>query len=346
MLHKGSVLLLKISSEYFESPVKNDWLKSSFLNRFISFADLVYSQDDLYALKHSITFQAELLRPKWLPFQRSFLNEGCRFTARIQKEDKESIGMISHFEAVDSTEYSNALFKDGISWLRSNGCKKIIGPIDGDTWHSYRLNLGPYEKPPFILEPYNPAYYERLWKDAGFKTIEEYSSKFVPDIERVKDSYFDSFQDFINDGYMFRPLELKNFKKELEILYTLTVSIFNQNKFYSEISLDEYFALYEKLRTIIKEDDIQFVLAPNKKEVGFLFTLSQLNVLNLKTMGVLGEYRKKGMAKALIYQAYDIANKKGICSANMCLMHKDNPSQKLDASTGVTFRNYALFEYV
>jgi hypothetical protein len=337
---------LKITSEYFESPVKNEWLESSFLNRFISLVDIVYSQDVLYVPKNYFAFKAELLRPEWLPFQRSFLNEGCRFTARIQKEGGKSIGMISHFEAVDSIQYSNALFRDGISWLRSNGCKKIIGPIDGDTWHSYRLNLGPYEKSPFILEPYNPAYYEALWKDAGFRTIEEYSSKFVPDINRVKDSYSDSFQDFIKDGYTFRPLELKNFKKEIEILYTLTVSIFNQNKFYSEISLDEYVALYEKLSTIIKEDDIQFVLASNKKEVGFLFTLSQLNVLNLKTMGVLGEYRKKGMAKALIYQAYDIASNKGICSANMCLMHKDNPSQKLDASTGVTFRNYALFEYV
>ena len=51
--------------------------------------------------------------------------------------------------------------------------------MDGDTWHRHRLNVGPFDDPPFLLEPYNPPYYPEIWEEAGFQVLARYFSKQV-----------------------------------------------------------------------------------------------------------------------------------------------------------------------
>ncbi len=97
-----------------------------------------------------------------------FENPSARCTA-IRRGD---LGLIGFFEAANEPEPVRELLREAASWLRAQGAKQVVGPMDGDTWHRYRVNAGPFDEPPFLLEPVNPPYYRDLW--APFEIIERY----------------------------------------------------------------------------------------------------------------------------------------------------------------------------
>ena len=84
----------------------------------------------------------------------------ARVVARISptlRDRDRPVGMCGFFEALPRHDAVRALFDNAIAWLQAAGAGLILGPMDGDTWHKYRLNLGPYYVPPFLMEPF-PAY--------------------------------------------------------------------------------------------------------------------------------------------------------------------------------------------
>jgi hypothetical protein len=106
--------------------------------------------------------------------------------------------------------------------------------MDGDTWHRYRLNAGPWEAPPFLLEPYNPPYYLALWEENGFALLDRYFSQRV-DATAVVAHCAGRAEQALALGYRLRPLDLGRFEDELRTLYRLSIAIFAGNYLYSPI---------------------------------------------------------------------------------------------------------------
>ena len=59
---------------------------------------------------------------------------------------------IGQFRA-DSPEAGAALLTLACARLRELGCSAVLAPMNGDTWHSYRVVLDSDGSPPFALEP-------------------------------------------------------------------------------------------------------------------------------------------------------------------------------------------------
>ena len=122
--------------------------------------------------------------------------------------------------------------------------------MDGDTWHRYRLNVGPFDDPPFLLEPYNPPWYEPLWTANGFAVLERYFSKRVDPATVV--AYLEGkARDALGAGYKLRRLDPSRFQAELGVIYELSRRIFARNFLYTEISEDEFVRLYAGARALI-----------------------------------------------------------------------------------------------
>jgi len=49
-----------------------------------------------------------------------------------------------------------ALLQGAAAQLRAAGCELAAGPVDGDTWHHYRLVTWSDGTPAFTLEPFSP----------------------------------------------------------------------------------------------------------------------------------------------------------------------------------------------
>lgn len=276
-------------------------------------------------------------------------------------------GLIGYFEALDDEGATRALFAAAEEFLRQQSCRSIIGPMDGDTWHRYRVNVGPFDTPPFLLEPWNPPYYERLWRAAGFSELERYSSKRIGDIAPLLPKLKGKLDAAIAAGYRFEAMDRRAMCRELERVYALSLEIFRDNFMYSQISRDEFLAMYDGAERLLEDDSSWFCVAPDGRDAGFIFAYpdryaavqlarrgvfgklrallhwNNVTAVNHKTLGVLPAHRRSGTGGALLYCAYDAALQRGWRIANHCLMRDDNPSQKMDAGEGHVFRRYVLY---
>jgi hypothetical protein len=254
------------------------------------------------------------------------------------------VGMIGSFVAADDPEAVARMLHDAARWLREQGAKQVIGPMDGDTWHHYRVNAGPFDEPPFLLEPTNPPYYDALWRAAGFEVIEHYTSKRIGHVGFLAEMIGPFYERAIKRGYRFRSIDLWRLDEELELVWRLSMDIFRDNPWFSPISLEEFLKLYAGIEQILVRQLVLFA-EYGGQEVGFLFAYPDeaAFTVNYKTVGVVPAHRNGYVAWAMLYRAYWYAMNDDCTIANHCLMHEWNSSQRMDIAQGKTFRNYYLY---
>ncbi|MCP3872024.1 MAG: hypothetical protein GY699_02570 [Desulfobacteraceae bacterium] len=346
---------------------------------FFNLTTDIYKDDPCYCKPSIRSLQQNIQRPDLIDNQLPLLIlEGgapiARMIVRISNHsglNNDKVGLFGFFEAKNRPDAVKLLFDEGARWLERKGIKQIIGPMDGDTWHKYRLNVGPYDEPPFMMEPQNPTYYPQLWEEYGFTVLARYVSKRVPDVGKILPGLKKRYDLAQKKGFTFRPFQLTNFNNELEILYSLSCEIFSDNYFYSPISKKQFTSLYAASKAIIDPNLIWFCQDKHRDYAGFMFcfpdyatALTKMNGktnlwakikflfhknkadhLNAKTLGTVSQYRGEGIGPALLYKCYSSGLDLGFSSINMCLMHEDNASEKMDKGTGGVFRNYHLYQY-
>jgi GNAT superfamily N-acetyltransferase len=297
----------------------------------------------------------------------------ARIVARVSTDLRDDAGnpsgMLGSFESIDDANVCRALFDEAMNWLRSERVRDVFGPMDGDTWHQYRLNNGPFDERPFLMEPYNPAYYEQLWIDAGFAAHETYHSKRIDDVAPAVKAFSPIQVRTFNNGYRLIAFDPANFDAELERLYKLSLVIFADNRLYTDISLADFRGLYLPVKTLVDPDFVWFAQSPAGEDVGFMFAIRDYHaalssmrgetglrgkarfwwhshsssVINVKSMGVVPGHRRSGLGIALINQVYTKMLARGFRTANLCLIHDSNPSSRLDAGHGRMLRRYTLY---
>lgn len=358
---------------------------SAALDAFLALPDDVYRGDPFYTATPRADVLAGLRRPEFAAAQRALVAleapEGHRPLARLVARRSPALrdaaglplGMLGFFEAVDGPagrEAVEALFAEAVRWLREIGAGEVVGPLDGDTWHRYRVNAGPFDQPPFLLEPYNPPWYPALWEGAGFRILETYASTWV-DTESAARRLEPRHREALAAGYRLRPFAAMRFEDELAETYRLSVAVFAGNFLYTDISEDEFLALYAGARALIDPGLIWFARSPAGEDVGFLFAYPDLfravaamrgrrdlaaklsflwhrrgaSAVNVKTLGVLPEHRRSGVGAALMYRVHVEALERGLKRANHCLFREGNPSGGMAGEGAKLLRRYHLYTW-
>jgi GNAT superfamily N-acetyltransferase len=240
--------------------------------------------------------------------------------------------------------------------------------MDGDTWHKHRLSVGPWDDPPFLLEPYNPRYYPDLWEAHGFQVLETYASKRV-EPELVAAHLEPKRRGALAAGYRLRRIDPRRFRDELRRIYAMSRAIFARNFLYTDIPEEEFLSLYAGARNLIDPDLVLIAEAPSGEDAGFLFAFpdrfravaamrgrrdplalarflfhrGEVDAVNFKTIGVLPAHRKAGLGAALMGEGHRVAMEKGYRAANHCLFREGNPSGEMDGGTGRVMRRYRLY---
>ncbi len=296
----------------------------------------------------------------------------ARRSPTLQDDQGRPLGLLGFFEAMDGPEGKEGalrLLEEGTRWLRETGAGQIVGPMDGDTWHRHRLNVGPFDDPPFLLEPYNPPYYPEIWEEAGFQVLASYASKQVDPADVI--AHLEPKAAAARaSGYQLSSLDPGRFQEELRRLYRLSREIFADNFLYTEISEEDFVALYAGSKALLDPDLVLFARSPEGGDAGFLFAYpdrfqavkamrgsrgllaklrflrhrSEAEAVDFKTLGVLPEHRRAGVAALLMHEGHLRAQGKGYRLANHCLFREGNPSGDLDGGAGRIFRRYHLYE--
>lgn len=77
-------------------------------------------------------------------------------------------GFFGLFECIDDARVARALLDAAASWVAARGLDRLRGPMNLSINDSCGVLVRGFDGPPFIMMPYNPAYYERLVETAGF----------------------------------------------------------------------------------------------------------------------------------------------------------------------------------
>ncbi|MGH7724989.1 MAG: GNAT family N-acetyltransferase [Candidatus Eiseniibacteriota bacterium] len=257
--------------------------------------------------------------------------------------------------AADDTGAGRLLLEEACRHFADRGARRVLGPMDGSTWHAYRLVLPPGEQPDppggiawssFPGEPVNPPDAADAWRAAGLSIVARYESSVVLDLAAVAHA-----PPGPPEGVRLRPLALENFDEELDVLFAVSRRGFAQNPYYAPIGRTEFRSLYLPLRPLVDPAFVEIAEDDTGHLLGFLLcyawpgaTVGSRPVLIAKTIAVVPEARGRGLGGLLFVRAHARALERGYGAVVHALMHVANVSTHFSADQKARpFRRYALF---
>jgi hypothetical protein len=242
--------------------------------------------------------------------------------------------------ACDDAENGGKLLSETLARLRQDGFGAVIGPMDGDTWHSYRLVSESDGTPPFLLEPTSRPQDLAGFTRAGFTPISEYVSART----RIDPALVDKAP-FTLPGLTVTTWDGKNAEGLIGPLHELSGIAFANNAFYKPLDLAGFRALYEPVLPRIDPRHVMFAYDDAGKLVGFIFSIPNWLEGAKPTTLIIKTYASKvrGGGRMLLDIAHHKAAELGFSQAIHALMHNDNISRNASAKHGgKIFRKYQL----
>ena len=261
-----------------------------------------------------------------------------------------TVGLIGHFAASDG-QGAKQLLAHACEQLRDQGCTLALGPMDGNTWQSYRLVTEWGEEKSFFLEPQNPRSWPAYLSQSGFQPFAHYRSSLVTHFGTPAPALESIMRRLDARNVSIRALDVQQVEQELHQLYKLSTAAFRDNLLYTPVSEQAFLAQYQPLIPLLDPEMILIVEVAGRT-IGFLLMLPDLaqaqrgEVVDraiVKTVAVHPEYGHLGLGWVLGEMAHMIAHERGYQHVIHALMYEWNSSRKLSERYGTTMRRYALF---
>lgn len=287
------------------------------------------------------------------------------------KEHKENIGFFGFFDCINDQDVSNSLFHTAKQWLKSRNVDAIRGPANPSVNDEYGLLIDGFDRPPVILMPYNPSYYQKLIEGAGLSKAKDlyayhvckekaFSEKLVRVVEKVRE----------REGLTFRSINMKNFTHEVEIIKDLYNKAWQYNWGAVPMTDEEFDYLAKDLKQIIVPE-LVIIAEFNGEPVGFSLSIPDLNIglkynksgyllpgifrllvhkkkinwVRILVLGVVRERQKTGAASVLFYETAKRSVENGYFDGEASWVLEDNvmmnrAAEFLQAERYKTYRIY------
>jgi GNAT superfamily N-acetyltransferase len=276
------------------------------------------------------------------------------------------------FECIEDADVARSLFDAAFAWAKSRGCTRIIGPMSPNANDLIGTQIVGFEGSPVMMMPYNPSYYDSLiqangntkWKDLvawlmGNPEIPERLAKIMPRVES-------------KGGFTIRTLKMKDFRNEIDRFNELYNQFEQVNAVFTPMTPAEIEVLANDLKMGV-DPDLIFFAEVEGKLVGVSLTMPDFNVAYKKahghlfpfgifylltakksthlvrtiSMGVLKDYRNRGIDLAFYYYSYKNGVPKGYNAAEMSWVEEDNAAMTNTALKlgGEAYRKYRVYEH-
>jgi GNAT superfamily N-acetyltransferase len=284
---------------------------------------------------------------------------------------QENVGFFGFYECERDAAASARLLDAAAGWLRERGLATMRGPTSFSTNEEAGLLVEGFDDPPAVMMAYNPPYYEEQFEAYGLspsKTLlayhvfasrpPEYLVRAAAIVER-------------RTGVKVRPLRMRDFDRELEIVRDIYNAAWRRNWGFVPMTDEEIRHMARELKPVVDprlaligEDaggrPVGFALAlPDFNQVlrrlnGRLFPFGVLKALWLRrridslrvlTLGVLEEYRGKGLDALFYLGIFRGGNGQGINQGEFSWVLEDNvlmrrPLERMGARVHKRYRIY------
>jgi ribosomal protein S18 acetylase RimI-like enzyme len=234
-----------------------------------------------------------------------------------------------------------------------------------------------FETPPTVMMPHNPRYYVALLERAGFAKAKDLLVYEGGDHERYKPvpERLARGTELIRQrmGITLRPLNVKNFEAEVELIKELYNAAWEKNWGFVPMTDHEIDHLAEQFKPVVIPELVP-IAEKDGKVIGFGLALPDLNVVfqqnrsgrmfpmvlkllwALKTrkirrarillLGILPEYRGRGVDAMLYHWIWTKSGDRGIYWGEAGWILEDNPAMNagLEKMTFKVYKTYRLYD--
>lgn len=285
----------------------------------------------------------------------------------------EPVGFFGWFECREDGEAAGALFEAAGEWLRERGLETMRGPTSFSTNEETGLLVEGFDRPPVILMPYNPPYYEDLILGHDFREAKTLVAYWLEDEQAPE--YLERAGQVLprRYGITVRTLRMSEFDRELERVRELYNRAWESNWGFVPMTEEEFRFLASELKPVVEPELVLFAEGEDGEPVGFAVALPDMNQalkhangrlfpfgllkilwhsrnisrMRVVTLGVLPEYRGKGVDALLYLHLFRNGHATGHNAAEFSWMLEDNeairrPMERIGARVYKRYRLYDL----
>ena len=337
-----------------------DWQSSvsagEFVARFAAFPDAVRQEPyrvGLLAPQH-LKGMLELPWPKARNFFMATIGERVVATigASLSARDP-ALGMIGFYECdlaqPEAATASQALIAAAENFLRDNGARKLLAPVNYSTWFQYRF-LKPGTEPPFYgWEPVQPPAFHDHFLQAGYAPGEEYVSVGHADATPFIQLYLPALEKALANGYTLRPFDSQAFlDRDVPSLYRITMAAFADSYLFEPIPFEAFRNLYVPIGNKVDLSHSAILVNASGVEVGFVFAFFDPQFRDhfvVKTLTVIPDERGKGLSNALVCYAFKRGHDHGSRRTVHAMMRSEGQSRSYGKYVTIDWEHqYQLME--
>jgi len=294
-------------------------------------------------------------------------------------------GYFGFFQSIDDVDVARALTDAAGAWLRERGMTVMRGPIDLDEAEELGLVIEGFDERQVVMLAHTPRYYVRLLEEAGFaKWYDTSAFRLTRDdiggrMENLPRKLFVAAERVRTRHHVtVRPVDMKAWDREIGFLFEMfneTIAQVNASFVPMEEDMLRYLAGQMKqlldpdlamLAEVLDEthaggrrpigfavalpDIYQVLRAANGRLLPFgwaklLYLSRKIDALSFKLLGVVAEYRGRGIEGLLMLDVIQAAWHKGYTTCDMSVIDESNVATRrlltgLGAYPYRTFRVY------
>ena len=297
---------------------------------------------------------------------------GAVVNHRYNEFQQEKTGFFGFWECIDDQAVAHELFDVAADYLRQQGMAIMRGPASYSTNEECGLLVEGSDAPPVLMMTYNPEYYIDLIEHYGFVKsmdllayrIDKNSvSKRVERGARLLEKRL---------SITIRPFRKKDFWDEVKRILEIYNTAWSNNWGAVPWTENEFFHLAKTMKTMA-DFDLVFIAEDGDRPVGFCLALPdvnqalkhirgrlhpwallkllyysrKINRIRIPMMGVIKEYRNRGIDNIFYHYTINTGIKKGYDTAEMSWILENNieMNRALIKMGAVPYKRYRFYDY-
>jgi hypothetical protein len=286
----------------------------------------------------------------------------------------EQTGFFGFYEAPPAADAAEALLQAAAAWLTEHGMTVMRGPCCFTTNHDFLgLFLEGEASPPVVGMPYNPDYYAEQLADFGLsKSKDLWAWKMAPEstvipekIQRIIDKLLRS------DAFTVRPFDMKRFAEEAKTVRMIYNAAWGKNWGFIPMD-DEEFAYAAKDMKKMVNPQLLLIAEAQERPIGFSLTVPDFNIAlkpcrgslypfgflkflwhkrkihyaRTLLMGVLPEFRHRGVDVVMVYKTFQAGYRLGYHTGECSWVLEDNVAMNrvLEGIGARVYKTYRIYD--
>ncbi len=179
-------------------------------------------------------------------------------------------GCAGLFDVVEDYEVFRRMLDYARNYFRDRN--HLLFPFFKATWYPYRFAVRGREKLDYFMEYPDREYYGDFTRRYGVEESYLYRSRLNYDMDGNIEKNRSAYEKALAGGITFRSLDKTRPREEMRIIYDLTVENFQESLFYTDISFEEFYSLYEGILSLLDARFMTFAFDDRGEPVGYGFT--------------------------------------------------------------------------